>query len=164
MAKLNQTQIRDRAKLIIKDNPTGIRYSELVNQIVTENPETPKNTVHGSVWDLETRFPSEIHKPTRGLYMPLPSGTVPVVSPHVPSPKLPKEEEFYEPFATWLKNELDEVTVAIPVGGAGFQKKWGTPDVVGVYKPLAYHHIKFELEIVSAESKAEPSEPVCAIR
>jgi hypothetical protein len=75
---------------------------------------------------------------------------------------LPREEEFYEPFADWIKNELDEVTIAVPVGGSGFQKKWGTPDVVGVYKPLASHRIKFDLEIVSAEIKVEASQPVVA--
>lgn len=52
--------------------------------------------------------------------------------------------------------------MAVPLGGAGLQKKWGTPDVVGVYKPLACHRIKFDLEIVSAEIKTEPSQPVVA--
>jgi hypothetical protein len=61
-----------------------------------------------------------------------------------------------------LKNDLDEATVALPLGGAGFQKKWGTPDVVGVYKPLASHRIKFDLEIVSAEIKIDPYQPVVA--
>lgn len=61
-----------------------------------------------------------------------------------------------------MKNELDEVTVAVPLGGAGLQKKWGTPDVVGVYKPLASHRIKFDLEIVSAEIKVDPNQPVVA--
>ena len=44
------------------------------------------------------------------------------------------------------------------------QKKWGTPDVVGVYKPLASHRIKFDLEIISAEIKIDPSQPVVAFR
>jgi len=52
--------------------------------------------------------------------------------------------------------------VAVPLGGAGLQKKWGTPDVVGVYKPLASHRIKFDLEIVSAEIKVDPNQPVVA--
>jgi len=73
-----------------------------------------------------------------------------------------REEEFYEPFAEWLKNELDEATVAVPLGGAGLQKKWGTPDVVGVYKPLASHRIKFDIEIVAAEIKIDPQTPVIA--
>jgi hypothetical protein len=72
------------------------------------------------------------------------------------------EEDFYASFADWLKNELDEVTVAIALGGAGMQKKWGTPDVIGVYKALASHRIKFDLEIISAEIKVDPQQPVVA--
>ena len=41
-------------------------------------------------------------------------------------------------------------------------KKWGTPDVVGVYKALAQDLIKFPLEIVSAEIKIDPQQPVVA--
>ena len=40
--------------------------------------------------------------------------------------------------------------------------KWGTPDVIGVYKPLAGNLIKFPLEIVSAEIKIDPQSPVVA--
>jgi hypothetical protein len=93
--------------------------------------------------------------------MPAGPGAEKVVPPPVISPKI-QEEDFYEPFADWLKNELDEATIAIPLGGAGLQKKWGTPDVVGVYKPLASHRIKFDIEIISAEIKIDPQQPVVA--
>ena len=161
MAKLSVQQIRERAKQIVPESPAGIRFSDLVHRIVSEHPETPKNTIHGSVWDLDTRFPDLIHKPSRGLFLPLQKGEGPPPAVIEPA-KLPKEEEFYAPFADWLKSELDEVTVAVPLGGAGLQKKWGTPDVVGVYKPLASHRIKFDLEIVSAEIKVDSSQPVVA--
>lgn len=161
MAKLSVQQIRDLAKEIVRQLPEGIRFSDLVRRISEEHPETPKNTISGSVWDLDTRFPDLIHKPSRGLFLPLQKGES--LPPVVLEPaKLPREEEFYAPFADWLKNELDEVTVAVPLGGAGLQKKWGTPDVVGVYKPLASHRIKFDLDIVSAEIKVEPYQPVVA--
>ena len=42
------------------------------------------------------------------------------------------------------------------------KSKWGTPDVIGVYKPLAGNLIKFPLEIVSAEIKIDPQAPVVA--
>ena len=64
-----------------------------------------------------------------------------------------KEVEFYKPFAEWLKNDLDEVNLAVSLGGAGLKSKWGTPDVVGIYKPLASNLIKFPIEIVSSEIK-----------
>jgi hypothetical protein len=162
MSKLSVLQIRDLAKKIDLESTAGIRYSELVRRIAGEHPETPKNTIHGSVWDLDTRFPDTIHKPSRGLYLAVAKGEAERPSPLSEPAKSIREEEFYEPFARWLKNDLDEVTVAEPLGGAGLQKKWGTPDVVGVYKPLAQHRIKFDLEIVSAEIKIGPENPVVA--
>lgn len=161
MAKLSVQQIRERAKQIIQESATGIRYSDLVQRIVAEHPETPKNTVQGAVWDLDRRFPNLIHKPSRGLFLAFQEGQASPLPETVPA-KLPREEEFYAPFADWLKNELDEVTAAVVIGGAGFQKKWGTPDVVGVYKPLASHRIKFDPEIVAAEIKVDPNQPVVA--
>jgi len=104
-----------------------------VDTISQQNPETPKNTVHGSVWNLDTIFPNEITKPSRIKI---------------------KESEFYAPFAEWLKNDLDEVTEVVSLGGAGLKSKWGTPDVVGIYKPLASNLIKFPIEIVSAEIRS----------
>jgi hypothetical protein len=73
-----------------------------------------------------------------------------------------RESDFYEPFADWLKSDLDEVTDVAPLGGASMKTKWGTPDVIGVYKPLARDLIKFPLEIVSAEVKIDPQAPVVA--
>jgi len=73
-----------------------------------------------------------------------------------------RESDFYAPFASYLKDELDEVTVVSSLGGAGLKSKFGTPDVVGTYKPLAGHLIKFPIEIVSAEIKIDPSAPVVA--
>lgn len=163
MAKLPVKEIQNLAKKIVAENLGGIRYSALVQRISAENPETPKNTIHGAVWDLATRFPNEIAKPSRGLFLPATSvGGAAVMTPPVLQTSKVREEDFYEPFADWLKNELDEATIAIPLGGAGLQKKWGTPDVVGVYKALASHRIKFDLEIISAEIKIDPLQPVVA--
>lgn len=68
-----------------------------------------------------------------------------------------KESEFYEPFAEWLMNDLDEVTEVASLGCAGLKSKWETPDVVGIYNPLASNLIKFPIEIVSAEIKIDPA-------
>jgi hypothetical protein len=62
-----------------------------------------------------------------------------VPPPEPPAETTPfKESDFYDTFAEWLKNDLDEVTDATALGGAAMGKKWGTPDVVGVYKPRNY--------------------------
>jgi hypothetical protein len=164
MAKLGVRQIQDLAINIVRSHPGGIRYSELVQSVHEEHPETPKNTIHGSVWNLETKFPDKVSKPSRGLFVPVISGeggAVILPEPIVVVPRI-REEDFYQPFADWLKSELDEATVVITLGGAGMQKKWGTPDVVGVYKPLASHRIKFGIELISAEIKVDPTQPVVA--
>jgi hypothetical protein len=73
-----------------------------------------------------------------------------------------KESDFYAPFAEWLKDDLGEVTAVEPLGGAGLKTKWGTPDVLGTYKPRASDRIKFPIEIVAAEIKIDPQAPVVA--
>ncbi|MGK5083660.1 hypothetical protein WDW37_10175 [Bdellovibrionota bacterium FG-1] len=86
------------------------------------------------------------------------------IAPPKPEAGKPRvvESDFYVSFSEWLKNDLDEVTDSVDLGGAAIRTKWGTPDVVGVYKPLASNLIKFPLEIVSAEIKTEPQAPVVA--
>ena len=41
MSKLTTNQIRDLARKIIAARPGGIRYSELVQEIAAQGPETP---------------------------------------------------------------------------------------------------------------------------
>jgi hypothetical protein len=165
MAKLSTNEIRDMARSIIAQAPGGVRYSDLIRRISASSPETPKNTIHSMVWNLHLKFPKEVSKPSRGLFVPASAmgGPGQVARPE----KMPEgttlcEADFYAPFAEWLKTDLDEVTDAAALGGAAMGKKWGTPDVVGVYKPLASDLIKFPLEIVSAEIKIDPQQPVVA--
>lgn len=167
MARLSVQQIKERARSIVAENPGGIRYIELVGRIAAESPETPKNTIQSSVWNLEAIYPTEISKPSRGLFKPAGAGggepvVVGATEQTTPSGTKIHESEFYEPFAQWLKNDLDEVTEVASLGGASMKSKWGTPDVVGVYKPLAAQLIKFPLEIVSAEIKIDPQAAVVA--
>jgi hypothetical protein len=166
MAKLNIQQIRQLAKSIIASRPGGIRYSALAKEISQQAPETPKNTIHGATWNLDAVFPNEVAKPSRGLFTPAtPSRNdtvVETVEQFATTGAKVKESNFYEPFAQWLRNDLDEVTEVAALGGCGLESKWGTPDVVGVYKPLASNLIKFPLEIVSAEIKIDPQAPIVA--
>lgn len=164
MAKLSISEIRKVAVEIIRANPGGIRYQQLREQILTHHPETPSNTIAGSIWDLDVKLPAEVQKPSRGLYVPT-SGPASgqKESDQLSKPAdLKKEELFYEPFAEWLQKDLNEATIAAPIGGAGLKSKWGTPDVVGVYKPLARDRIKFPIEVISAEIKIDPYQPVVA--
>ncbi|MCD6098561.1 hypothetical protein J7K18_06675, partial [bacterium] len=143
---------------ILKSNPDGVRYSVLVRKISQEFPEIPVNTIDGTVWNLETRVPKEVYKPARGLFRHI-TFREEEISEEEQKPPLEiekiKEEDFYEPFANWLVNELEECTKAIALGGNRFRDKWGTPDVIGKREPRRSDIVKAPTEIVSAEIKAD---------
>ena len=167
MAKLSGKEIQKLARAIVAANPGGIRFSALVDKVSEKSPETPWNTISGNVYNLDSLYPNEITKPSRGLFTPVgvtDNGGVEVGSTEqvAPTGAKIKESDFYEPFAQWLKNDLGEVTDVASLGGAGLKSKWGTPDVVGVYKPRARDLVKFPLEIVSVEVKIDPQAPVVA--
>ena len=150
---------------ILKSNPDGIRYSVLVRKISQEFPETPVNTIHGTVWNLETRVPNEVYKPARGLFRHV-EFREEEISEEEQKPPLEiekiKEEDFYESFANWLVNELEECTKAIALGRSRFRDKWGTPDVIGKREPRRSDIVKAPTEIVSAEIKADTRDLITA--
>ncbi len=80
----------------------------------------------------------------------------------MPTPSKVREDQFYAPFADWLKNEAEEVTHAIPLGGNIFKDKWGTPDVIGKRESKRSDVIKAPTEIVSSEIKADTMQLVTA--
>src|SRR2546430_7164858 len=125
MAKLGTKQIKELAKQIIAETPGGIRYSALVERILTEHPETPKNTIHGAVWDLDKTYSGEVLKPSRGLFTINGDSTKHVEPPVVVTPTTFREADFYDSFAEWLKNDLDEATESLALGGSGLRSKWG---------------------------------------
>jgi len=159
-------KITDRAIEILKENPDGLRYSELVRVMFEHFGNIPVNTIHGTIWDIHTQNPDKIYKPSRGLFR-----LVEFRSPETdqleeglatkPLPKI-KEEDFYSLFADWLVNELEECTKAIPLGGSRFKDKWGTPDVIGKKESMRSDIIQGSIEIVSAEIKTEVSQLVTA--
>ena len=145
-----------RAKHLIEATPTGVRYSELHKQISAEFADIPPNTVHGALHRFRSDLPTTIYLPVRGLYMHV------KYQPGEPKPGSTKrrkvnEEDFYEPFADWLVNELEECTKAIPVGGNTFRDKWGTPDIIGIREAKRSDIIKPPTEIVAAELKLDVS-------
>ncbi len=129
MAKLSVQQIKERARAIVAESPGGIRFGDLVERIGTESPETPKNTINGSVWNLNATYSSEISKPSRGLFKFIKVGgddsvVVGDTEQIALSDTKTRELDFYEPFAEWLKTDLDEVTEVAALGGASMKTKW----------------------------------------
>lgn len=161
--KLGVHEIRAVARGIVKEHPEGIRYGQLLTAILDQYPATPRNTVQSSIWNLDAQFPTEVHKASRGIFKPGPADgdDVAVVPEPRPAERI-KEESFYAAFADWLKNDAGDATDAIALGGSALRSKWGTPDVIGVYKPLPENRVKFPHEIISAEIKVDPQAPVVA--
>jgi hypothetical protein len=167
MAKMSVREIAEAAKQKLTAQPDGLRFSELVKVLQDENPETNENTIYTVVSMLSKNLPGEIVKPTRGLYKLAPAAPAGGAPPAVPDARpveapRPLEVNFYESFAAWLRDDLDEATEASGLGGAAQRQKWGTPDVVGTYKPLPDQLYKFPIEIVCAEIKIDPTQSVVA--
>jgi hypothetical protein len=158
-------EIISRALEILQNLPQGIRYTDFIQRLHEVLPQIPINTIHGTIWNLEAQEPQNVFKPARGMYLHTKyRGTTEVTEPKIPSPEKQKIQEnvFYEPFADWLINELEECTKAIAVGGNAFKDKWGTPDVIGIREPRKSDIIKFPTEIVSAEIKVNSTDLITA--
>ena len=165
MMSTRRDKIISKAIEILKSSPNGVRYSELVRTIHDIFPEIPVNTIHGTVWNLDTRIPKEVYKAARGIFRHITFREKEIIEEER---KLPsetekiREEDFYKPFANWLVNELEECTEAIPLGGNRFRDKWGTPDVIGKREPRRSDIVKAPTEIVSAEIKADTKDLITA--
>lgn len=151
-------QIKSKAVEILKGDSQGVRYSPLVRMLKEAFPDIPSKTIHGTVWNLGVTLSREVYKPERGLFRhtsfkdtEVPTEGVPIT----PTGTEINEEEFYQPFANHLEGS-GVCTKAIKLGGSRFGGRWGTPDVIGVWKTLPSDPIKGTI-IVSAEIKYDPS-------
>ena len=159
--------IRDKAVELLKACPEGLRYAELQRELSKAFPDTPVNTIQGSSWDLHVTKARQVYKPTRGLFKYRFSPDEQAEVPREPEPATGpevtfREEDFYEPFAIWLKNDLGECSQAVALGGNSLGKKWGTPDVIAVYKPSRRDIVQFQPEIITAEIKVDSRDPITA--
>lgn len=168
--KLNTKQIKALAKEKLGASAGGLRWSKLLGEISEEYPNTPFNTIRGATQTL-FKNDTDIIKISKGVYSlkqlsvdSKEDGSYNDMDKETldSKGKSVRESEFYEPFAEWLRDELDEVTEAIAIGGNIFKGKWNTPDVIGVLRPLRGDLVKFEPQIVSAEIKIDPLQPVIA--
>jgi hypothetical protein len=176
MPKRNRAQIQSDAMKILEDAVGGIRWAELLRETYGNDPETPYNSVHGAIHAL-LRDDPRVLKVARGTYQlreyandPDDAGVTTnnsaneIVEIQLPTHRSVqvREIDFYESFASWLIDDAEEVNEAAVIGGSLLRGKWGTPDVIGVLKPRTQDLFKFEPQIVSAEIKIDPSQPVTA--
>jgi len=170
-------KIIEKAYEILERKPDGIRYADLIREISKEMPDVKVNTIHATIWDFKRQIDNgeieDVLKPERGLYIfkkyyteqksvEKTKDTGPQKDVLEKLSKKLKEEDFYQPFADYLVNDLDECTSAIPLGGNKFQDKWGTPDVFGIYKFSETDPIKPLVEVVSAEIKTDTNQLITA--
>ena len=166
MSKKITKNIKDKAFELLKNNPDGLRYSELVKFISESDEKLYRNTITGSIWNLDSQFPEKVYKPSRGLFRlvefkdPETDELKKEVQPK--ETKKIKEEDFYEPFSNWLQNDIEDVTHSISLGRNRFKDKWGTPDVIGKRESKRSDIIQAPVEIVSAEIKTETSQLITA--
>jgi hypothetical protein len=150
-------RIEAKAIEILRNNPDGVRYSDLKNEIKAGLPDANINHIRGTIWDLDVTRPKDVYKAGRGLFRHVSfreSQLFPQEGVHNhPFPK--RETEFYGPFADFLMNDLGECTKAIPLGGRVFEDKWGTPDVIGIERSTLGEIIQRQIVIVSAEIKTD---------
>lgn len=156
-------RILNKIREILKNKIDGIRYSELHREIKESLPEVNVNTIHGNLWYLKQKIDSgkiqDISRPEKGVYIlsGYLEGGQRFVREETEDPDLLIrkiiEEDFYQPFADYLVQELEECTRAVPLGGSRFQDRWGTPDIIGTYRILG--PIQPPVEIVSAEIKID---------
>lgn len=160
---MRQPKIRERIRSIafelLRVNPQGLRYSDLHRQIRLTDPGLNTNTVNTSIWNLDAVEPERVYKPVKGLFRlrefeEAISDELPAEMPASQHSRI-KEDAFYPLFANWLKNELEEVTHAIALGGNAFRDRWGTPDVIGKYESKRSDVIKGPTSIISAEIKID---------
>lgn len=177
MAKLNRREIQQLVLKQLEDAPGGIRWMAILRAIHDEYPETPMNSIAGAAKALFSDN-NAIVKVNRGIYQlakyqdaqaslavaadrAAANEPIQVETPgHLKVTLL--ESDFYDSFAQWLVDDAEEVNVAVSLGGSVLKGKWGTPDVLGVLKPRAQDILKFETQIVSAEIKIDPNQPVVA--
>lgn len=60
--------INAKALELLDDKPEGIRWSDLLQQLQSANPDWHPKTVNGCVWKLVEKFPDQVYKPEKGLF------------------------------------------------------------------------------------------------
>ncbi|MBP7052577.1 MAG: hypothetical protein KBE65_16320 [Phycisphaerae bacterium] len=158
-------QISRKAVEFLVNEPRGLRCSQLLRLLRQELPNIKEASFHWTIPNLHLDRPDEVYKPARGLFRHVKFHETEVESDIEIAETTRKrcgESAFYESFAQYLTDELEECTKAIPLGGNCFKDKWGTPDVVGVLSPRPSDILQFPHEVVSAEIKTDSSALITA--
>jgi hypothetical protein len=146
---------------LLKSHRDGMSHGDLKKSIKKNFPEIKDNSIAGYLSHCYNK--EKIEKPSRAwfIFKEYNQNVSNLPAPKSNATNKIKEEDFYGPFAEYLKGELEGCTEAIPLGGSRFGGKWGTPDVVGVIKPSPDDIIK-EIEFITAEIKLDADSLITA--
>ncbi|MEO5341475.1 MAG: hypothetical protein H7837_13330 [Magnetococcus sp. MYC-9] len=119
---------------------------------------------------MDAIYPEEVCKPARGLFRLISfSERAEDEASHEleyahndASARTISEADFYQPFADFLKDDIEDVTHVTVLGGNVFGQKWGTPDVIGKKESKRSDIIQGAIEIVSAEIKTNTDQLITA--
>lgn len=160
------------AEEVLRGFPGGLRFVDLVRKVRSTSADfKDEGGLPQYIQWLPRRNPEKFFKPSRGIFQLVDQsaqndvGSVPDISSPAEkstSDKAWNEASFYQPFADYLINDLDECSKAVVLGGNKFGGKWGTPDVIGVTVPGLRDIYKPPIEIISAEIKTNSNELVVA--
>jgi hypothetical protein len=167
--KTKIARVSAAAEKVLAEFPDGLRFVDLIRRIRDLLPELQADRALANYiqW-LPRRNPEKFIKPSRGIFQLVELSDLPQkISDPGPSAddstnKTWNESSFYQPFADYLKNDLDECGKAIVLGGNKFGNKWGTPDVIGVTVPGLRDIYKPPIELVTAEIKTNSNDLVVA--
>lgn len=161
MLETQREKIAKKILEILENEPSGIRYSVLFNKLTEYFPDTRPGTVIGSLRYCVQQNNETITKPERGLWIlrKYASSSQPISERPI---NLPNEASFYQSFAGYLEQDLEECTKAVSLGGNIFGDRWGTPDVFGVYKFSEADAVRPPVEIISAEIKTDTNQLITA--
>lgn len=67
---------------LLKKNPKGLRWSELLKKLNEAGEFHPK-TVNGCIWKLTQKFPDKVHKPEKGLFKLKPHKSSLIIDPEL---------------------------------------------------------------------------------
>ncbi len=160
-----RAKMRAEAAVVLHDRPEGMRFTELVDTLHRDHPGRTVKAIGNDVVGLDRALPTQVFKPSKGLYMhckfrpdervlsaqetPKSGSPARRSAPHLP------EQVFYSSFANWLRDDLEEVTQVIVLGGNTFRDRWGTPDVLGKFESRRSDVVKGMTVIVASEVKVD---------
>lgn len=156
-------RVKNKVLEILESFPNGIRYSDLRRKLIEQFPNINRNGLTGALHHTTENCP-RIKRPEKGLWIleRYNSPTSKADKIQEVLDRLPKETSFYQSFADYLIQDLEECTKAISLGGNRFGDRWGTPDVFGVYKFSEADAVRPPVEIISAEIKTDANQLITA--